>query len=392
VLALLAAQFPLHIESNDRFDTTAGVYVCLLLLLSTSDATWLVVLTNIGGASISALVLLRRPGVRPPAGVVLEGLAFNGAQVGISIFAAGVARDAITARVDGLPAFGLSVIAASAIFYLLNNLAVATAIGLDLKRSPLQVLGETARENGFYYALLFAAAALSYQLTLDGWWGPLVMTLSAAAAYLVLRRRVARLEKTFAALEQLADSIDARDPYTSNHSKRVADYAVSIGLELGLSRKEIRVLRAAARVHDLGKAIVPPEVLMKEGSLSDEDWQLMKRHPEEGYRMLEAFSGYERGRNLVLVHHERYDGGGYPSGIPLRELHLLAQIIPVADTIDAMRSDRPYRAGLADAEVAEVMTSGRGTQWNPDVVDAALIALNLNAGRAAAPELALAAV
>jgi len=194
-----------------------------------------------------------------------------------------------------------------------------------------------------------------------------------------LSRRVRKIEGIFTALQKKADEIDARDPYTANHSKRVAFYSVLIATALGIGAKDIELLRTAARVHDIGKALVPPEVLLKEGRLNDEEWELLKRHPVEGYRMLAAYSAYERGKTLVLVHHERYDGRGYPSGISLRELQLLAQIIPVADSIDAMRSDRPYRRGLSDSRVAAILMEGRGRQWNPHVVDAAITALGLDA-------------
>lgn len=378
LLAVAAAQFPLQLEPNEQVDTTAGVFVCLLLLLSTASATWLVAVTSVAGSSISALTLLRRTTVRPPARLVLSNVAFNAAQVAIAIFIGGSTRDLIVrAQAPAALADALAIAAAAVLFYLVNNLAVAMAVGLDIARSPLRILSEAVRDGGLFYAILFVGSAASYELTRLVWWGPLVMALAVVATYIGLRRRVERLQKTFASLERLADSIDARDPYTANHSRRVAAYCVEIARQLGLNDKETEVLRAAARVHDLGKAIVPPEVLLKEGSLTAEEWDLVKRHPEEGYRMLEPFSGYERGRNLVLVHHERYDGGGYPNGIQLRELHLLAQIIPVADSVDAMRSDRPYRAGLPDAVVASKLVAGQGTQWNPDVVDAALAALGL---------------
>jgi putative nucleotidyltransferase with HDIG domain len=168
----------------------------------------------------------------------------------------------------------------------------------------------------------------------------------------------------------LADVVDRRDPYTFQHSQSVADHAARTARQLQLPDREVELIRIAARVHDLGKIAIPDEVLHKQGRLTEAEFELMKKHPQTGADILAKFPQYKRGRELVLAHHERIDGLGYPRGLAGAAIALGARIIAVADSWDAMTSDRPYRRAL-DPEVAlgELMR-GRGTQWDSDVVHA----------------------
>src|SRR5216683_1300030 len=173
-----------------------------------------------------------------------------------------------------------------------------------------------------------------------------------------------------AAVESMADVVDRRDPYTFQHSQSVADHAVRTARRLQLPDKEVELIRLAARVHDLGKIEVPDEVLHKQGRLTEAEFELMKKHPATGAEILAKFPEYKRGRELVLAHHERMDGLGYPRGLAGAAIAFGARVIAVADSWDAMTSDRPYRKAL-DAEVALAeLLRGRGTQWDPQVVDA----------------------
>jgi len=139
---------------------------------------------------------------------------------------------------------------------------------------------------------------------------------------------------------------------------------------LKLPDHEVEVIRLAARVHDLGKIAVPDQVLHKQGRLTPEEFELMKKHPETGAEILAKFPEYKRGRQLVLAHHERIDGLGYPHGLAGRAIALGARILAVADSWDAMTSDRPYRKALDPAIALAELQRGRGTQWDPEVVDA----------------------
>ncbi|WP_342575382.1 HD domain-containing phosphohydrolase [Paenibacillus sp. FSL M8-0142] len=174
------------------------------------------------------------------------------------------------------------------------------------------------------------------------------------------------LDSYFAAL---AAALDARDPYTAGHSLRVAEYSVLIGRLAGLSEEEIDLLRKTALLHDIGKIGVRDHILLKEGKLTEEEFNQVKTHPQQGENILlqiepaDAMAPYLEG---VRSHHERYDGCGYPDGLKGKEIPLFGRIIAVADAYDAMTSDRPYRSGMRSADALNILEEGKGTQWDPD--------------------------
>lgn len=166
----------------------------------------------------------------------------------------------------------------------------------------------------------------------------------------------------------LAAALDARDPYTAGHSLRVANYAVKIGKLANLPEETIDELRKSALLHDIGKIGIPDAVLLKEGRLSKEEWELIKEHPALGEAILkqiepkDAMAPFLPG---VRSHHERYDGRGYPDALQGDQIPLFGRIIAVADAFDAMTSDRPYRKGLNTSQAITILENGRGTQWDP---------------------------
>src|ERR1700694_1360440 len=143
----------------------------------------------------------------------------------------------------------------------------------------------------------------------------------------------------------------------------------AIASAMGMTPKDVVTLHLAARVHDLGKIGLPDSVLQKEAKLTPEEFALMKEHPRRGHEILAKFPQYRMGRDIVLSHHERIDGKGYPNGFRADRIPLGAQIVAVADALDAMTSDRPYRAALPLHQAMTELRLGRATQWSPEVVD-----------------------
>jgi putative nucleotidyltransferase with HDIG domain len=187
--------------------------------------------------------------------------------------------------------------------------------------------------------------------------------------------RVELRRETVRAVERMAHEVDNRDPYTFQHSQRVAIYSHAIARTLRFSATAIEPVELAARVHDIGKIRIPDAILLKPGTLTTEERSVMETHPRVGFEILCQFSLYAKVPELVLAHHERYDGGGYPSGVMGRRLNLINQVIPVADSLDAMTTARAYRGAKSwDAAIAE-LRRGAGSQWNPHVVAAAVTAL-----------------
>jgi len=176
-------------------------------------------------------------------------------------------------------------------------------------------------------------------------------------------------------MERMAEEVDRRDPYTFQHSQRVAIYAHAIARKLGFTAAEIDIVELAAKVHDIGKIRIPDSVLLKPAKLTAQERRVMETHPRLGFDILKQFSEYAKVLDLVLAHHERYDGLGYPNGTVGMRLLLIAQVIPVADSLDAMTSARAYRGARSWDSAMDELRRGAGTQWNPNVVEAALAVL-----------------
>lgn len=162
--------------------------------------------------------------------------------------------------------------------------------------------------------------------------------------------------------------IDAKDPYTRGHSKRVAMYAAEIAKRMGLSGDEVQNIYYAGLLHDAGKISIPDAVLNKPGKLTDEERKLIQNHTIAGGKMLKQMSSIRGIRETALYHHERYDGTGYPEGLRGEAIPLYARIVGVADSYDAMSSNRVYRRHLNKDEIIEEIQNGSGTQFDPDLV------------------------
>jgi HD-GYP domain-containing protein (c-di-GMP phosphodiesterase class II) len=193
-----------------------------------------------------------------------------------------------------------------------------------------------------------------------------------------LRRRTLRLaesnrlleESALEAVESLNATVDAKDPYTAGHSQRVQRIAVALGEELGLGREQLDILRFAGLFHDIGKIGVPDAILTKPDRLTELEYEIVKRHPEDGARIVGRLHRLHAAVPAVLPPHERWDGRGYPHGLRGDGIPLEAAIVGLADAVDAMTTDRPYSCARTLEDATEEVVRNRGTQFAPAVVDA----------------------
>ena len=191
--------------------------------------------------------------------------------------------------------------------------------------------------------------------------------LSAASLHVkeIEERLVALRTSLICAFNQL---LDLKDLNTGVHSTRLAEWALHVGGELGLSESDQADLEVAALLHDIGKVGIPDAILNKPGKVSSEEYELMKKHPEYGWAVLRQVPGMERASLLILHHHESFDGSGYPGGLSGEEIPMGSRIVSVIDAFDAMVSSRPYRTGLPFEEAERRLLEARGTQFDTDVV------------------------
>jgi putative nucleotidyltransferase with HDIG domain len=181
-----------------------------------------------------------------------------------------------------------------------------------------------------------------------------------------------KLENTYlAVVKEWGESIESTDSYTFGHCNRVADYAVAVAEELGLDESAVTTIRLGAYLHDLGKIKVPHEVLNKPGRLTNEEFDVIKKHPEWGVELLEGIEFPWDIKPIILYHHERYDGTGYPHRLKGDEIPLSAQILCIADVYDALTTTRSYRGAMPLSEALKCMEESRH-HWRPDVYEAFL--------------------
>jgi putative nucleotidyltransferase with HDIG domain len=227
---------------------------------------------------------------------------------------------------------------------------------------------------------LFLAASneptIEHWLEITAWGGILVITgYLMGTLYEHKSAQLQELRDTYEGVLMLLRHFISKDKYTENHSYRVSVYAARIAARLDLDQNRIEDVRAAALLHDIGKLEISRDLLYKAARLTKEEFEHVQQHVDRGVEMLETVGGsLRRVLPIILAHHDKFDGSGYH---PLRgdEIPIEARIISVADVYDALTSDRPYRKAMSPYEAKEILVKGRGTDFDPKVIDAFLEAL-----------------
>ena len=260
----------------------------------------------------------------------------------------------------------------AALMYALDTLTCAFELSPMSGEPPWQVMRAVVREGGLYEAAQYLTAILAAAAGLYQPWALGLLVVPLYLIYIAFRNAKEVHEGTYRLLESLADAVDLRDPYTGGHSRRVADWAAKILVEVNLHGAEADLIKTAARVHDLGKIGVPDHILNKTGLLTPEEKAVMDSHPAQGAELLARFAESAHGQAIVRHHHERWDGQGYPDRLARWDIPFGARVIAVADSFDAMTSDRPYRRAMSLGQATAILRAGRDQQWDPAIVDAFL--------------------
>ncbi|MDK2822898.1 MAG: hypothetical protein PWQ67_2011 [Clostridia bacterium] len=298
---------------------------------------------------------------------------FNGSQLIVSIYIAGLLTNGWMERQDLFFDFHELTISflVSLIYFVVNTILVTIVISLSQKAKLIDIWTTNFRLLTPHYLTLaplgFIVALIYYYIGIFGiilFLIPLLLARHSFKLYLEMR------ENYLNTIETLVKSIEAKDVYTCGHSERVARYSVAIGKELGLDAISLEQLNYLALLHDIGKVAVSDKILNKMEKLNDEEFNIVKHHPEIGAQIAKNIKLLKDYQNAILHHHERWDGVGYPSKLKGEDIPLFSRIIAVADSFDAMTSDRPYRKALEYSTAINEITLCSGKQFDPQIVNA----------------------
>lgn len=332
------------------------------------------------GAAISCSVGVMLRYVKLPDGSVryirntpLYKVLFNGSQIFISIGLASVVYYKITGTAFSDINFYTNIIPliiSIFIYVLLNTMIMTKLLSMVNNQSFTTMFIKNMQwllPNCFVIAsfgIFLSILYLNYgTIIMILFFGPLLLARHSFKLYLEMKD--VYIETVYA----LTKAVEAKDEYTDGHSKRVAEYAEKLSVKMKLRDKKVETLKTAALLHDVGKIGIKDNILNKPGKLTDEEFEAIKKHPEIGTKILSSVDFLKDARDIILKHHEKYDGSGYPSGLKDDEVPIEAYILSVADAFDAMTSDRSYRKGMTVEKALSIIKEDAGTHFHPLVAE-----------------------
>lgn len=377
LLAIVAETQTVSISDDNSVSITIAVTICAMLTSGTTAAVWVAALSVLG-----TFTKVKGEGYRHIFNIAPEFTLFNACSYALGVFAMSLVYTALGGYVI-YPSSALETVmgqinsvAVPIIFSILsavfvNTFVVAIYIALRQKVNLLRIWVSSLLWSVlslFFVGLLgviITAVYLSF-----GWFLVLVFFAPFVLARYVFSIYKDLRENYLQTVMSLAAAIETKDTYTIGHSRRVEFYSGVIAVELNLRPKRCEVLRYAALLHDIGKIGIDEKILHKPEGLTMEEFKEIRQHPVKGAHILEGVEFLTKSAKIIRLHHERFDGTGYPDGLSGSELPLEAMILSVADCYDAMTSDRPYRAALTHEEALGELYDGAGTQFDPKVVQA----------------------
>lgn len=266
--------------------------------------------------------------------------------------------------------------AALAVYILLNTLFMSGLMSILLKEKFIYIW-----KNNFFSMMInvilvgLLGIILAFAYNSYGIGGLLLFFIPLLLARYTFKLYIDMRKNYFDTMNVLVRAIEANDPYTSGHSLRVSAYSEAIAMQLGLPQSKVDVIKSAALLHDIGKIGIDKNILNKTGKLENDEFETIKSHPEIGATIIADLSYLANMADIIRHHHERNDGKGYPDGLSYSSIPLETSILTIADSFDAMTTNRPYRHSLSLEDALNEIKINAGTQFNPDIVDDAIIAL-----------------
>lgn len=363
LFAFLAEQFPLSLPSGSSYSVSFVMWIAAMVAAGPAEAAI--------AAACGTLTLTNRRMRKTP----LTRKVFNASQLVLTGALGGLAYQAaggpIGQPVGFTPEVLLPLAAAIAVTFPVNTGLVSIAVAICAKRSPRLVWLEEFLPLGPAHVAFALLGFLLASLYLDFGVGALLFLL---APLLIARHAfqgaVAVLDAYDTTVRSVARAIEAKDPYTRGHAERVSQLADMVAREYGLAGEELRMIRYAALLHDVGKLGVSTRVLKKPGKLTADEYDHMKLHPTQGAEILSEIDWLRPALVVPLHHHERFDGGGYPEGLGGDDIPLMARLVTVSDAFDSMTSTRMYRRALSVEQALGELRRCSGTQFDPRAVEA----------------------
>lgn len=363
VLLLAAEALPVPLPRGGTMTVASILDIGAILLFGPWIAGALDLITTIPA---QILILRNRPG----AAALNAGLyASTTIVAGSAFLAAGGVLGAPRFPQDFLPA-----LLAGSLYYALNTGWVSLVLGARVREPALTIWRQHFRDGLPQHALSLGFGLLFAQVRVAaGIPGVLLLVLPLLFARYALRLYAELREDLICFVRALSVVLDAVDPYTHEHSVRVAELSVRVARRMGLAETEVETIRYAALVHDIGKIAQRPDVIRKPDALNDEERRLMMRHPEAGAKIIGQIRALRDAARMVRTHHWRPDGKGYPPGLSEADVPLGARIIHICDAFDAMTSNRPYRSGLPIQNALAELRRHAGSQFDHEMVEVLLL-------------------
>ncbi len=366
VIAFICEIYEIEITYKRRTSASITIYLAAIFL----GGPTLALLTALFG-TLSAEIILRWEALSKSVSSFFYHVAFNVSQI---VIAVAVASAVFNATGGHPPPFEtlydfIPPILAFVAYILVNTSLVSVIIHITERVSFSYHLKFTLRHLHVQFlslGVLSILLAIVYHLRP---WYILLVLVPLALVHLSLRSYMRLRHQAKETFEKMIQSLMERDRYTAEHSEGVAQIAQRIARGFNLPEDEVERIVAAARVHDIGKIAIPDNILLKQGKLTDDEWEAIKQHPVLSADLLDGLEIYDGSIEIIRHHHERWDGSGYPDGLKGEEIPLGARIVAVADVYNALTTDRPYRKAYSKEEALEIIRDMSGKDLDPQVVE-----------------------